>query len=276
MSIKIYQGFILPQATLEDALVKIQGFRKTIAIQARKDIAKLLAREAIHICDRHAAADLIGSSDIAAADRPLSLARSTVRDRIASIKKTGYRDPCVDFTFEMSLHPVNGDIIGMCFTESRHWFDLWINTPGVADYSYWDSTDAPNNVTDREWELRGIAWQTAMHADPRPAYGGLTASIHSEQPNTPAVEVILASLPDFQDRCRTIALEVLKNQHMRSLVVDLAAQDAQSQWTRAFNQTQIYLRSDAGLAKLKDVETCVRGRLTQNVDEKTLLGWTRP
>lgn len=66
------------------------------------------------------------------------------------------------FELSVSIFPVSDTMtVGIAFG-SQEVIDRFLSIPGIRDYSYWNNTDPPKNVTDVEWEERKTIWNRVM------------------------------------------------------------------------------------------------------------------
>lgn len=72
------------------------------------------------------------------------------------------RDVGFDFEFEVCFIPIHHKLLAAIFTEQKVLVKAWESIKGVRDYHYQDSTDKPENVSDREWDRRGKDWNEAL------------------------------------------------------------------------------------------------------------------
>jgi hypothetical protein len=82
------------------------------------------------------------------------------RTRQLHVKRTQERDPEVDTEFKLCVYPLPQVIYGSVLTEHEAFYQMWRKLPGVLDWSYWNSTDKDEDVTDEEWEERRAFWDT--------------------------------------------------------------------------------------------------------------------
>lgn len=196
MSTKIINGFRFQSRDLVEIHDLVAAWRKTLASRHRADLAELIADMCVDIIDGNAMEPMrfAGKS-------PYDEARSEIRTRQKEILGSGSRDPQVDFDFEVSILPHEGSVYGMVFSERQKWIDLWMDQDGLEDYSYWNNTDRPDDVTDAEWECRGKTWDAILLANPAgtPGMAGFTAQC-ADRFNKPEVAEIMRSIPTFESR----------------------------------------------------------------------------
>lgn len=93
----------------------------------------------------------------------LSTAISELEDRQREVQKTGQRDPLVDFDFELWLFPyTETETLCILNSEQPQLIKLFDEHSWVRDYSYWNSSDPDENVSDAEWDEREQAWNKVL------------------------------------------------------------------------------------------------------------------
>lgn len=74
------------------------------------------------------------------------------------------RHPNTDYSFSVCLYPINEtSTLGVYFTEHTKLSDLIKEKSWFQDYSYWNNTDQPDEISDDEWESREKTWNTYCH-----------------------------------------------------------------------------------------------------------------
>jgi hypothetical protein len=150
LSTKIYNGFKFADSDLTVIHRHIMDWRNELRPLHQKATDAFVAEIAINIFDGERMRP--GSQ---AGKTPLMEAITTLWDRQADVKKTQRRDPLVDFEFNVSLLPFEGQVYGIIYTEQREWQRLWMDKPFVLDFRYWNNTDPPEELPETEWEERG-------------------------------------------------------------------------------------------------------------------------
>lgn len=196
MSTKIMTGFRLQTTDLFEIHAIMSEFRASVAELQRRDVATLMARMACDIIDRRDRGH-ITDDDLP----PINAVLRDIRTRQKEILGSGYRDPEIDFDFEISLMPFDGQVFGMVFSERQLWIDTWMARPEVDEFAYWNNTDRPSGLTAEEWSERARVWDAILRANPAgtPGMAGFTAQC-ADRMVFASAEEMLACLPTFQDR----------------------------------------------------------------------------
>jgi hypothetical protein len=139
-------GFRLQTGSFSEALRIANAFRPWVSAQAEAVIDAFM--------ERADAAKKTPGAD--AYELWLNLRNKFVREKRRRV-------PGVDTDFSITLIPAGEVVLGIAYTEHRAWFDSWCKQPGVEEYSYWTSGDAPEDIPDAEWAARGAAWDVLSY-----------------------------------------------------------------------------------------------------------------
>ncbi len=204
MSTKIYDAFRIKNKTLESVLEDMKAFRKTAMPILKEGLAKMIAGQITRKIDSVA----LGYSE-ERSKKPFIEVWMEVCDRVHKVKTTQRRDPEIDFMFDISVFPLDGDILGIMFCEHEPLKGLWMSQKGIEDYHYQDSTDRPEQIPEAEWDQRREDWDKVLGWE-TPAQQGFSHTIFSEFDSTPRLqqEEVLPYIPDFNKRCRWAARDV--------------------------------------------------------------------
>jgi hypothetical protein len=99
-----------------------------------------------------------------------------------NIKKTSQRNPSYDFQFSACFFPMKDKVLALVYHEQKLLKIAWERMKGVRDYSYWDHSDKPDEVTSKEWNARIRNWDKAIESGGArvPADNGLTWELLSD------------------------------------------------------------------------------------------------
>lgn len=256
MSTKIFNGWRMPDTTLDEAVKKIQGFRRLISEQADALAAQKLAHLMTNAIDLKARR--------AASGKPLSEHHfhnvdqiwQEILQRQAKIKETMGRDPDVDFEVTMNIYPMNGSVLGVIYSEQQDWENAWFAIDGVEHYGYWNNTDRPDEVSEEEWQQRERDWDSVLGRWSEPAdMSGASATIHGGHVAKPSMSAILTHVRSFEERLKRNAREVVRE---RQIELHLADKDhttlRPSDFLNASMKARDYLESDDGQAEMATEE----------------------
>ncbi|MFW6219340.1 MAG: hypothetical protein ACOC33_00600 [bacterium] len=95
------------------------------------------------------------------------------KKRSDKIKQTKQRDPLYDFEFEIVFIPIKNKILCLLYTEQSNFIKIWENQSEIEEYGYWNNTDKPENLSEKDWDKRKIDWDEALPNYSIPSNRGL-------------------------------------------------------------------------------------------------------
>ncbi len=137
MSIKIYYGYKMPIMNL----IELLEWCENIRIEAEK-VRLYLIKE------------LYGD------DEDYYKKWSDLQRMAWEVEKKGERNPSVDFSFGLSLFPVEDYILIIVFCEHDKLRDLIHDNSKVDFFGYWTNTD--HDETEEEWDERKRLWNKVI------------------------------------------------------------------------------------------------------------------
>lgn len=276
MSVKIYSGFKFQSGSLQDLQAFLMKWRQILKPLHRAELAAVHARIATDTFDQ----SFIDPKSNAG-KTPLMEAFHSVMDRQREIKKTGYRDCEVDFDFEVSVMPHGRNIYGIIYTERGKWRDLFMSQPEISDFSYWDDTDRPDDITERRWRHRYKVWDTILLRGPDaiPAMRGLSAQCTTESLWIDAEDIIAAIKP-HEVRVRNLARSAVMDAEFKRRMTGFSDNGVKAQVFSIFFDVEKWLKSPEGEAilqtKIKELEVILPKELTKDMLLKQLPAPTEP
>jgi hypothetical protein len=183
MSIKLYNGYKLPNMSALELKNFFDDFRAKLKVEAEEKFIKRLAKDYSELVDLiylgnvkeenykawfkecrmfHEERSMLGNLE------------ELMIDKFGKILNTRQRNPSYDFSCQVSIIPVQGYILCQVFEDSNEFLKTWESMKGVEEFGYWDNTDHPNNVSDEAWDLRYQTWKTALNDFSAPAECGFT------------------------------------------------------------------------------------------------------
>jgi len=201
MSTKIYNGFQIVTHYPEDrSFASMLSFQKTLQQRMRIEVEelyiKLVAEKFTYAFDR---------------GKPKSLRdiRFDIFERQCIIRNKGHRDPEVDFEFNFVLFKHMSEIYGIYYTEQETLAKILKSNPYVRDFAYWNNTDAPDNVTDEEWNHRKEVWDSILRDTGIPCLAGASFDVITNGTTELYVkdtkEKILKAIPSKEKRMYDLA-----------------------------------------------------------------------
>lgn len=212
MSTKIHSGFLFNFSFgfgYQTALEELQALRKELLPVSNKLFGKLLTQEITCSIDAQHKPGVDSSVRLS-----YGAAVREIRKRQKDIRATGYRDPEVDLGFDVSIVPLNGGklnsfLLGLYFTEQAEFIEALKAKPWFSDYSYWNNTDRPDDVSKTAWAQRKRDWNRALGHD-APSERGLSFTVISNDLMLfPKPEDLVQLQPSIEKRASSIAKNLL-------------------------------------------------------------------
>ena len=212
MSTKIYHGFEIKSNNSVDLLSKLKTISKRIEKLADAKLKSWLAQRATYIFDNYTIENKDTSNGI------LVKVFMEYIDRAGEVKKTQKRDPGIDFSFSLTIFPKTAKkSIGIIYCEHQDLIDAFMDHEDVSDFSYWNNTDRPEDISESEWQARKKSWDKALD---RTTFGksGFTFTIIDDLfPSLNKAEYEEFA-PEFDVRCKDACLDGCYQTYMTKLV----------------------------------------------------------
>jgi len=180
MSTKIYNGLLVDRmigSKIHKINDKIKELRSVCAEIVNREAGEFLVRKAIDLYDERFTFGNI-PTDMKYIASPIAEAAANMKDRINEVKRTQRRDPAIDFSFEITFIPIRKrKMLGLYYCENRDLVNKMFSIPGfVSEYGYYDNSDMPDELTQRQWDQRNADWELAL-PDGIPINNGFTFKI---------------------------------------------------------------------------------------------------
>lgn len=177
MSTKIYNGYKLEGVnSIGEVQALLDGFQAKCVIIAEQEAKRMIVKEAVSLHDE-AILRMESALRKLGKDEPTfkNCICNVVLDfqkRASDIRRTNSRDPDVDWSCEVAVLKFG---MAMLFTENEAMTKAWEALPRVKPFPYWNNTDKPDDLTNKEWSQRGKQWDMALGGDGNstPAESGL-------------------------------------------------------------------------------------------------------
>ena len=246
MSVVVSSGFRFLSCDLFEIHGAVSDWRTVLASMHEKRIAATLADWCVSMIDGHADDGRV--HDDCRGRSPLSFAWSEMNRRRKEILAGGYRDPEVDFDFEISILPFEGAVYGMVFTEQADWQEAWRAQGVSADFAYWDNSDRPEGVTSADWADRARVWSGILgsNAAGSPGMSGFTAQC-VDRLQAPEAAAVLAAAPSVEERIDSRARTVALHRLMEIEMEKRSGNRSPASYMEAFSAAESVLRgTEAG------------------------------
>jgi hypothetical protein len=265
MSTKIFNGFRFADPDLATIHRQIMEWRAELRPLHQQAANRFVAELAIAAIDEERLRPGSHSGQI-----PVMEGISKLWDMQAEVRKTQRRNPAVDFEFTISLMPFEGQVYGIVYSEQQEWLRLWMAKPFVIDFSYWDNTDPPEEVSEQDWAERGRVWDAILSEAvfTAPSMAGFAADCTHEA-LSPDIDNVVNELPSFQERIsRTARFLVVSAEMSRR-------QSANPLDTRSLGSQAVevheWFRSEAGSLAFEAEKLRLANLLEPNVTKTMLM-----
>lgn len=143
---------------------------------------------------------------------PWHYATTQVMDRQKEIKKTGFRDGPVDFSFDLAILPHETGVYGRIYTERGAWQRLWMEKDFIEEFAYWDDSEPNEDIPQDEWEERGRIWDEIFDRslNDAPSMCGFGADCTFES-RWVRIDEMLTQAPTHETRVRNQARRLVRD-----------------------------------------------------------------
>ena len=216
MSTTIYNG-LLVNSSLADLHKELVRLKPDIQSLASRIVTSAIVHDAIDLFDQ-ANASILSDGDKRLADGQTFdalIARSYGRicDRFRNIGRSGHRDPAIDTSFDISLHPSGNRTVLISFCEQQEMKDLLEQAIDAKDISYQDQSDRPKGVMTIEWRKRRKLWESILPTG-RPADTFLSFEIcHGQPALLYDADLVGGLIPSDEERIEALA----RHAHLASI-----------------------------------------------------------
>jgi len=259
MSIKIYEGFrFTKQFSLQQLHKIFMDFRVEAERLRLRGLLDYFSRECCELLDEKS----VGLA------HPTDPIFSTVWRRysedLKELEQKHLRQPEIDFSFELSVHPLRDKLIGIVFSEHNLIYEAWFAKPFVKEYGYWNNCDCPEGVTKREWHQRQRDWDRALGDNSVPALNGICATISVNRRSK--IEFDALKFPPFKKRVVVVAEKLALAQKSRGRKFELM-----SEYSRFEREQRQFWETSAGRKYFEKLKLRAEKKLIRKIVEKHLL-----
>ncbi|SFM82164.1 hypothetical protein [Methylobacterium pseudosasicola] len=244
MSTKIYDGIRFRSSDLLEIHAQLAAYRPVVAKAVEEATLRYVASLATDAIDKAA---LAGTG----VESPIWYARQKLYERQEEIKRSGRRDPSIDFDFTITIMPYQGAVYGIVFCEQSGWKDAMLGAGFAEAFPYWNNTDPPEGFTDEAWDERGQLWNAILAQDEwdRPVGCGFTYDFLPPA-RYPAAEAALPFVPVLEKRARAQAFNRLIEAEYQRLLRAAQGGEPKPDPLRLVMAAERSLRTDDGNARV--------------------------
>lgn len=217
MSTKIYNAYLLQGHDLGSAAQLLQKFKMgTLRPMMEQLKTETLARRAVQLFDKATLGlDSEKGNYVSRAWREM---RDEQKNAIA-----GMREPDVDFGCKLSLINHRSGVYVVMYSEQAEYTRAWEKLPGIVDFSYWNNTDRPDEVSAKDWKKRERVWDSIFKGEVRsPDDAGLSIELLPVDGSwrTPEQEKLLEALPSMDQRVANVHIQAAAQELIKKDDID--------------------------------------------------------
>ena len=273
MSTKIYNGFRFTTTDMRKIHKYIMEFRRELVPLIAQKYYQYIAFRAAYMYDRlmmRMPSGLANDDGYPNLKNGVMFAAMNEHDmRRRKVEKTGLRDPIIDVEVSMAIIPIPMKTLGIIYVEHNDFRDLWMSKPFVKEYGYWNNTDQPENLNNRQWDRRRKDWDNALKEfDAIPSMNGFSIDCNEKFIRFPNVADILPLMPPFIERAMRVAKAKMLDDRIKRKRIKL---DNLSKWNDERRALKKYLKTEAGKKAFNNRVEKVKKKIPRKFSKKALL-----
>lgn len=172
--------------------------------------------------------------------------------------KSMMRNPFYDFDVHIPFFFYSDFVYCIIFSEQRRIHEMFKDIPTVEDYSYFNNTDKPDDVSEKDWDERALVWNKIMPTSV-PSTKGLQLSR-----TNPFIGwsncLIIENAPDFEERVLISSERVVMDNNLELII----GKNGKFDWSKYSK----FRKSDEFKQELEKVKKLVRKKLPENLEIK--------
>jgi len=135
--------------------------------------------------------------------------------------KNSHREPDLDYMFSVVILPKGRKNLVLAFTDDKEMLDIFEKFDFLEDYHYQNSTDKPDNISQRNWNKRRKDWDYVLGGNGwgKPIHCGLSYTFTTDtEPFSYKEEkedIFNQTLPSKEDRAKNILYMKFFTQHYK-------------------------------------------------------------
>jgi hypothetical protein len=299
MSTKLYNGYKLPQMSAYEMQIFFEKLRSKLVVEREKLYKEALAAEYISAFDsiwlnkidfegykRRFEKTIFSTGEYIKDKIALySLACENIQEKYKEIYKSNRRNPTYDFQFSVAVIPRKDKVLCIIYTEQEVFHRVWENMRNVEHYGYWNNTDKPDGVTNKEWRLREKEWGKALKDWGIPALAGFEWSLNTNDSldgfpmfGTEGFEWVLEMSKDSKDkRAKRYAKDILIQKKMEEYQKknNIKKEDIKQISDSGYFDVIDYLRTDEGEKEIDEVAEKIKDVLIDFTEEHKSMTYSK-
>ncbi len=199
-----------------------------------------------------------------------SLVSNQIEDYYQDGEKNHARHPPDDFTCQLALLPFENKFYILLFAEDKVLIEIWKEKDLVSEFMFWNNTDPPDELTEREWSERQRIWDGILDdqcISSIPSTGGLTMNyipnfwtfcpgkfLYSQEERDEMIDIINNNIPSFEDRLKKISRKIAFNEEYKKIAEKLEKEKKNKEdfYNKAFYDTmELFDKNEKELVKEK-------------------------
>lgn len=264
MSFKVFQGIKFASSDFYEVFEQLQSFRQRLVGLTEEGVGKYLASTITDMVDNAA---MKGEP---AGKNHLSEAVGKFQDDVKEIQIRRYRNPAVDFEFNVQIMPFENSLYGMIWTEQREWRNLFLSEEWVSEYAFYDGAD-PDDGLPEDWNERERVWEGILSPDHVPAQHGVLAEL-SYNFYWPEWGWIEPHFPTFERRVEKLATRQAINDFSKSRI-EPGEKDT-SKYVEVYMNAKDWLQTDEGKAAVLAASEAPRSLIPPVLTRFVCDGWS--
>ncbi len=226
MSTKLFNGYYIEQCNLKQLHKFSLKLREKMQEKEKEIYVRLLVNSSVYIYDKR---NLIkvgyyelpkGEIEYKGPYSAFFRAYYHISDRFNKVQHSMTRDVDYDLSCNVTVIPTKTKILALIYAEQKEYHEVFESFKNVYKYPYWDNTDRPNDMTQKEWNARGREWDNALKPNDIPAMSGF--GIECVPIFIPHVEkdelFSLCPMPAFENRILIHANRILSDRFFKRTI----------------------------------------------------------
>lgn len=270
MSTKIYNGYVLPKLSLKDLHRLVAKMRERMCLiqdelyhnRVAANITALLDSFYVYPEEEFIKRVKEGYYEEFDLDTsPLFAVEMVIRERQKRIRDTRVRDSLYDFECNMVLIPGGKKIYMLFYAENNAYHEMLKTFPEIRPYPYWNNTDPPDDMTERQWSRRGKEWDWALSfGNGIPNMSGFTAELVHDM-FMPELPKVLACIPPIEKRIKEYAEKFVIRRYMDEHNSGEDKEESTSGLMKLYRKAQDFLKTDEGKLQMQQEKDRLAGIL---------------
>lgn len=271
MSIQIYHGWKITDASVDDVFERVMAFRSDIATRAQDLVANEAARRWVDRFDaRIYYLDTNPGKDLAPCSLDDVWAEIREEQERSIVNRT--REPLVDCEYTMNLYQLGDHVLGISHCQQAEWRDAWLETAGAFAYGYWDDTCPSDKVDANGWQKRKDDWHAVIDdmLGSRCDGTGLSAVIHEGRAHEPRPDEVLDRMADIGTRIANRAEDAVRGREIIRLCGGDGTKVNSGNIVRLHLEASKFMETQEGQNQMSDVSRRLQTILPREITVEML------